>query len=115
MAITEKQLQQTIVAYFREQFSQYIIVSSLNGIKLTGTGKYSTILEETRSGMLKGWPDLEIVLPDIVLYVELKTPTGVQSQAQKDVQAKLESLNKKYYIVRTFQQFKELINKHIEE
>ena len=102
MSVSEKQLQQTCVEMLRTLYPECITVSSLNGITLSGKNKYAVIAEEKKSGLLKGWPDLEVVLPNEVIYLELKTDKGVQSKEQKEIQSRLTKLNKKYYLVRNY-------------
>lgn len=44
------------------------------------------------------------------LAIEFKTETGVQSEAQKLFQARLEVMGYKYVIIRSLEEFKEIIN-----
>lgn len=111
--LTEAQLQAMCVAYFRDQFPDYIIVASLNGIKLSGKQKYGVVEQQRKEGMLKGWPDLEVLLPHETIYIEMKIPGGKQSQEQKDIEAKLTELNKKYYLCFSFTEFKEIITNNL--
>lgn len=59
--------------------------------------------------VLKGVSDLVVVLPQKVIFVELKQPKGVQSKFQKVFQNRVEKLNKEYYIVRSLEEFKSLL------
>src|SRR5690606_7953296 len=56
--------------------------------------------------VLKGVSDLVVVLPQKVIFVELKQPKGVQSKFQKVFQNRVEKLGKEYYIVRSLEEFK---------
>lgn len=60
-------------------------------------------------GVVPGVSDLELTLQGYVLYIEMKTPIGSQSQEQIDFQKKVLALGHAYLIVRTFERFKELI------
>ena len=59
--------------------------------------------------VLKGVSDLVVVLPEKVIFVELKTAKGVQSKFQRVFQSRVEKLNKEYYIVRSLEEFKSLL------
>ena len=111
---SEKQLQTICVAWFRDTYKDYLIYSSLNGVKLTGGSKYAILVEEIRLGMLKGVSDLLVCLPNgVTLNIEMKTLTGKQSKDQVAIEKTLKSLGHHYYLVREFKEFKRVINKHI--
>ena len=59
--------------------------------------------------VLKGVSDLVVVLPQKVIFVELKTAKGVQSKFQRVFQSRVEKLNKEYYIVRSLEEFKAIL------
>lgn len=44
------------------------------------------------TGMCAGWPDLQIVLPHRVVFVEFKLVGGVVSKAQREVHQRLDEL-----------------------
>lgn len=114
MALTESQLQQICVQYFNSTYPNLVIAASLNGVKLGGKGKYGVIKKQLAEGLLRGFPDLEVLLPEgRTIYLELKTETGKQSQDQIDLQAKMEALGHKYYLVRNFQEFKQIIQDNL--
>jgi hypothetical protein len=48
-----------------------------------------------------GWPDRVVVLDNSVLWVELKTITGLVSERQKAIHNILRQLNQKILILRT--------------
>lgn len=61
-------------------------------------------------GVVPGVADTEYAAPaGLTVYMEFKTPTGVQSEAQKDFQRKVEARGHKYYIIRSFEQFQQII------
>lgn len=66
-------------------------------------------------GMTTGWPDLEICHNGTTLFIEFKTKTGRQSQAQKDVQAALEAQGFTYIVCRSVEQFIEICHKYLGE
>lgn len=59
-----------------------------------------------RSGLMAGVSDLIVLLPNVVLFVEVKTTVGRQSDKQKAFQSKVESLGFKYFLVRSLEDFK---------
>jgi hypothetical protein len=62
-----------------------------------------------QTGLRAGVSDLIIVLDEIVLFMELKTETGTQSDEQIEFENIVTNLNHKYYLVRTLDQFKQII------
>lgn len=97
--MTEHRLQLECIAYFRNHFERYgkgIIIPVVN----EATYKNRTF------EVCKGASDLILVLPKGVIFCELKTPTGKQSENQKKFQSKVEALGYKYLIVRSLEDFK---------
>lgn len=114
--ISEHMLQSICLQYTREVYPHVLMWASLNGIKLDGKNKYGTIAKEKQAGFVKGVPDTTICIPNgVTLHVEFKTPVGKQSPEQIVIQTKLESLDHLYFIIRTFQEFKELLQQHIKD
>lgn len=67
----------------------------------------STRLKAT--GLLVGVSDTVVMIPNKVLFIEFKTPTGRQSDSQVDFQKTTENLGHQYHIIRSLEQFKKLI------
>lgn len=62
-------------------------------------------------GVFSGVSDMCLILPNgRTAWIEWKTETGRQSTSQIDWQNKIESLGHKYYLVRSEQQFVDLIH-----
>lgn len=62
------------------------------------------------TGLKPGVADIIILMPEAkTIFVEFKTDTGVQSDVQKDFEAVVKDLGFEYHIIRSFEQFKELI------
>lgn len=61
------------------------------------------------TGVIPGVSDLIIVQPNKILFVEVKTSTGVQSVVQKEFQVKVEALGFEYHLVRSLEEFKKII------
>ena len=105
---TEHDSQKSIVEYFRKEFPEYIIFSTNN------EACYKRKTYFTEAGMLNGLADLVIVLPNKIIFVELKTNKGVQSKSQKEFEDKIKSLGYDYYILRSLAEFQELIKSNLE-
>jgi hypothetical protein len=65
---------------------------------------------KVNTGLLRGVSDTIIIHKGICMFVEFKTVTGVISVYQKEFKSRLEMQGYKYYIVRSLEQFKQLIN-----
>ena len=97
---SEARIQQEIVMYFNNEYPElrgclcYNNNNSVGGLR----GKLNKFL-----GVIKGRSDM----------IELKTEKGIQSQHQKDWQKLIENQGFEYYIVRSIEEFKELILKII--
>ena len=102
----EHNIQKSIVRYFKREYPNYIIFSTNN----EATFKNQYFLE---SGVLVGVSDLVIVLPNKVLFVELKSQTGVQSKSQRDFEAKIKSIGHEYYLIRSLTEFQKLIKSNL--
>jgi hypothetical protein len=103
---TEHEIQKSIVRYFKREYPEYIIFSTNN----EACYRSSYFLE---SGVLQGVSDLVIVLPNKVLFVELKTTQGRQSKSQKEFETKINSLGYDYHVIRSLDDFKELIKNNL--
>lgn len=64
-------------------------------------------------GVIAGVSDMVMLIPNSVIWIEWKIQTGKQSKAQIEFQALVESLGMKYYIVRSQEEFINLITKNI--
>lgn len=68
--------------------------------KLLEMDGWYVIRHQQGMGCHKGLSDLSAIKNGITIYVEIKTPRGVQSDYQKDFQADVESHGAKYIICR---------------
>ncbi len=109
----EDMLQIACVRWFRVQFPNIIIHHSPNG----GKRNLMTAIKFKAMGTLAGFPDLFIAYPAKGyngLFIEMKDgKKGVVSQAQKDVIANLKSYGYKAEVVRTFQDFVNIVSDYI--
>jgi hypothetical protein len=60
-------------------------------------------------GVLGGVSDLILVLQNKVIFVELKTHKGIQSEKQKEFEVKILELGNQYIVIRSLDEFKKLI------
>ena len=111
MSHEESNIQIACIKYFRLQYPEYLCFSVPNGgIR---TQKNARILKA--EGLLAGVADLIIVLPNKVLFIEIKTEKGRQQQTQKDFQNKVEALEHDYYVCRSFDEFVQTVEQKIKK
>lgn len=67
------------------------------------------------TGVLSGVSDLQILFPNKCIFVEIKLPTGVQSDTQKDFEHRVSKLGFDYYIARSLQEFKQIVTLHLRD
>jgi hypothetical protein len=84
---------------------QHVIFSVPNG----GYRTKSEALRLKSTGLLPGVSDLIILKPNKVVFIELKTASGKQSEKQKEFQDKVTLLGFDYFIVRSLDEFKKLM------
>lgn len=110
---SENRLQSEIVTWYNNNFClkhhnpRHSIFSVPNG----GTRNIREAMTLKATGMKAGVSDLIILIPNKVIFVELKTDTGKQSEVQKDFQNVVENLKLEYYLIRSLDEFKETIEK----
>lgn len=109
--MTESAIQQSAVIWFnnnyclKHQNPRCLIFSVPN--------EGSSAKEQMRKkqiGMLAGVSDTIVVLPSVVLFVEFKDATGRQRPNQLEFQQRIELLGFRYHIVRSLEEFQEIIN-----
>ena len=110
--MTEDQLQQQIFTYYNNNYClknnnpRHIIFSVPNG----GTRNILEAKKLKATGILSGVSDLIIVQPNRIIFLELKIEKGIQSDNQKDFETRIKFLGFEYYICRSLEQFKTIIN-----
>lgn len=62
-----------------------------------------------RSGVLPGVSDLIVVLPNKILFVEVKNYKGKQQTNQKEFELQINNLGFNYHIVRSLEDFVKII------
>ena len=66
-------------------------------------------------GVRNGVSDLVVILKDKVLFIELKEGNNTQSENQIDFETVVTDLCHNYYLVRSLEQFKEIICHHLKK
>lgn len=103
LKLSESQIQGQCVSWFRYHFPQYILFAVCNEATYKRSSYFSSI------GMLNGVSDTVIVLPNKVLFVEFKAEKGKQRPEQKIFEEKVTALGFPYSIVRSLEEFKQVI------
>ena len=104
---TEAKIQQEIFCWFNNEYClkfhnpRYCIFSVPND----SSSKEETMRKKA-TGLLSGVSDLIVLFPNRAIFCEVKTPTGTQSETQKDFQKHVESLGFEYILVRSLDEFK---------
>jgi tRNA(Phe) wybutosine-synthesizing methylase Tyw3 len=105
----EDVLQAKIVVWFKNEYqinAKGVIFSVPNG----GSRNVIEAKKLKSTGLMAGVSDLIVVLESKVLFIELKTDVGIQSDTQKKFEILVTNLNHEYHIIRSLEQFKELIH-----
>ena len=119
----EQKLQMQCVSWFRAQYPQYAMLLT-HPINEGGrsTGRIGGI--HKAEGTQAGVPDLLLFMSATCpcedyytiygcLGIEFKTLKGKQSQEQKDFQKIFEAAGNKYVVIRSFEEFKRVMNEYI--
>lgn len=109
---TESYLQQEIFVWYNNNFclktheNRGMIFSIPNG----GTRNIREAMTLKRTGLLAGASDLIVITPKgKLMFVELKIDKGRQSDNQIEFEQRVKKLGFEYHIVRSLEEFKEII------
>ena len=107
----ESHIQRQMVSWFRLQYPRYIIAAIPNG------GQRSMLEAKIMKGegVLAGFSDLIIIAKGNVLFVEVKTRSGKQSDLQTKFQSNVERLGFQYSICRSLEDFIMTVEKWIKD
>ena len=101
---TESKIQQDCYVWYSNNFARFDI-----GIMFSVPNEsIGSQQRKVNTGLLRGVSDTIIIHKGICMFIEFKTPTGVQSDYQKEFQSKVENQGFKYLIVRSFEEFKKI-------
>lgn len=110
----ESTLQIGCVRWFRYQYPRLTLFAIPNG----GNRNLITAMTMKREGVLAGVADLFLAFPSQGfhgLWIEMKTGKGRQSTEQKHFQTDMEKQGYKYVVCRSFEDFKNEIEKYIQD
>ena len=106
MEKSEDRIQFEIVTWFKNNKIDGLIFAIPNG----GSRNKIEAMKLKATGVLAGVSDLIILQPNgKIKFVEVKIEKGRQSESQKDFQKKVNDLGFDYYIVRSLDDFIEII------
>lgn len=111
----ENKIQQDCVIWFNNTYClkfhdpRFVIMSVPN----EGENAYE-IKRKVDRGMLKGASDLIVITNKEVIFFEVKTPTGVQSDNQKDFEDRVNKLGHKYFMFRSLKEFQDIVKQEID-
>ena len=112
-------LQRACVKWFRYQFSEYkkLLFSIPNGIPLANQNIRTKIYKKLKAeGLQPGVPDLFLSVGNSLyngLYIEIKTKTDRLKKKQVDMIRALEQQNYKCVVVRSVDEFIEIVDEYL--
>ena len=117
----ESRLQQQCVTWFRTQYKEFAMLLTHPINEGSRNSRISGAIHKGE-GTVAGVPDLLLFLPSFYdgrcrscLGIEMKTPKGVQSKSQKDYERLFDAASNTYVVVRSFDEFVDVINKWMAE
>ena len=102
----ENKIQQEIVRWFRANYYKKGVIFSVPNER---AGGYLAMKDLLLTGLLSGVSDLIVVLPNKVLFVEVKNEIGRQKPNQIKFEKNVQLLNHEYHLVRSLLEFKAII------
>ena len=107
----ESEIQAACVNWFRLKYPQYVIFSVPNG----GSRNLLEAVHLKSEGALAGVADLIALAPSALLFVEMKTKKGKQTQHQKVFEEKVCALGFRYCVCHSLEEFTLTIEKWIKQ
>lgn len=119
--MTEEKIQAECYQWFHNTYPQLrrTLFAVPNGGKrpqeMSASGKiFSREANRLKAtGTIPGPSDLIFVLPDRVVFIEMKTEEGRQTEEQIDFEKKVTALGHEYIIIRSVYDFKEFVRGHV--
>ena len=113
MKFEEDRIQQSCVRYTRIQYPEAILFHCNNSVYSNGPTAQRRTARLKSMGMLPGVSDLILCFKGRTVFIELKTPKGRQTEKQQEFENKAELNGFDYYLVRSFDEYKQLIDRLI--
>lgn len=110
---TESAIHKAILAYLRLRFPRALVVHAANEMNIAADARSKAIAQARakKLGMMPGWPDLQLLLPEgEALFFEVKSEGGRVSEAQKGVLAALARLGFRAAVVRSVRDVEECLS-----
>ena len=104
---TESKIQQDCFVWYSNTYARYE-----NGIMFSIPNENNGSQQrKVNTGLLRGVSDTIVIHKGVCMFVEFKTLTGVVSEYQKQFKNNVEKQGFKYYIIRSLDEFKKIIEK----
>ena len=99
-------------AQIEEMILQYLAYAGWWGIKVPTTGYHDGTgwRKQASKWCINGFPDVLAMKEGKILFFEIKTPVGRQSDAQKAFEKRLHEYGHNYFLVRSVEDVKKVIN-----
>jgi len=106
MLLSEERIQQQIVMHYRNTYCRVDCEPRCIIFSVPNEGKPELV----RTGLMSGVSDLIIIHGSKVIFMEVKTNIGRQSEKQKMFQDQVNKLGFDYVLVRSFEDYENYIN-----
>ena len=111
---TEAKVQQELVVWFRNNYQRKGIDKGIIfSISNERDGGFMAMKDLLLTGLLSGVSDLIVVMKGKVIFVEVKNDIGRQSEKQIKFQKQVDNLGFEYHLVRSLEDFKNIIKKEL--
>jgi len=108
---TEARIQQEIFIWYHNSYclAHHVPRCSIFAVPNDSSSKEET-MRKLATGMIAGVSDLIVLQPNKCMFFEVKTDIGRQSDKQKDFENIVRNLGFEYHLVRSLDDFKNIIN-----
>lgn len=108
--MSEDKIQQQIIIYYRNYFQRLYKDCLIFSIPNGGLRDKRTAMLMKATGLTPGASDLIVIHFGTLVFVELKTSTGIQSEEQKVFAQRVKDCGFSYYLVRSLDEFKQMLS-----
>ena len=110
---SESRIQQEIVMWFRNKYCLLHSEPRCAIFSVPNEGKNAKEqASKIQTGLMAGVSDLIVLLPNKVLFIEVKDEKGMQKPKQIDFEKTVGNLGFPYYLVRSLEDFQKIISKY---
>lgn len=116
LPVSEKRIQMECIAEFRKLYPSVASKGLLFHVPNESAGRRFGALTLEANGVCAGVSDLILLVPRKgygALCIEMKTPTGTQSTAQKQWQKAVTEAGQKYVVCHTVEEFVKEVNRYM--